>query len=102
MSALAPYWYFHLPNFLLAALMYTVIGRLLLSFFAPPDWRNYIWRAFVRLTEPVVKAVRAVTPSLLPDPVVLVFTAFWLMLARLALFVGLGTIGLLPGASGPS
>jgi len=38
------YWYFHLPNFVLAALMYTLLGRALLSLFLDPDSSNYIWR----------------------------------------------------------
>ena len=30
-TSLATYWYFHLPNFILAALMYTLLGRVLLG-----------------------------------------------------------------------
>lgn len=93
------YWYFHLPNFILAALMYTLAGRLILSFFVYPDWQNYIWRAFVRLTDPVVGAVRFVTPAVLPSVVVLVFSILWLMLLRLALVALFGSLGLLPDLS---
>ena len=33
------HWYFHLPNFVLAALAYTLLGRFALSFFLPwKDW----------------------------------------------------------------
>jgi len=35
-------WYFHLPNFILAALMYTLLGRVLLSLFLDADSPNYI------------------------------------------------------------
>ena len=31
------YWYYHLPNFVLAALMYTLLGRVLLSLFLDAD-----------------------------------------------------------------
>ena len=31
------YWYFHLPNFILAALMYTLLGRALLALIVQPD-----------------------------------------------------------------
>ena len=44
------YGYFHIPNFILAALFYTLIGRLVLGMFVPEDWNNYLWRAFRRLT----------------------------------------------------
>lgn len=94
------YWYFHVPNFILAALVYTFMGRLALSFFVPDHWDNYIWRAFKRLTEPVLVVVRFVTPSILPNVVVLVFSILWLMVARVAFAMGLGALGLLPPAGG--
>ena len=58
------YWYYHLPNFVLAALMYTLLGRVA----ARPDRRcrirpNYIWRFFCRITDPVVALVALVTPK---------------------------------------
>jgi uncharacterized protein YggT (Ycf19 family) len=100
MNPMLQYWYFHLPNFLLAAVMYTLIGRLLLSFFVPENWRNYIWRAFVAITQPVVGVVRLVTPAVLPIPVVIIFSILWLMLLRLALVAVFGSLGLLPDLSG--
>ena len=99
MNPLIQYWYFHLPNFVLAAVMYTLIGRLILSFFAPPGWTNYIWRAFVRITEPAVGLTRTLAPSVIPHVVVVVFAIFWVMLLRVALFLVLGNLGLLPTLS---
>lgn len=89
-------WYFHVPNFLLAALLYTLLGRLLLMAFVPADWENYIWRAFCRLTDPVLRVVAAITPSMVPSVVLLPLAAFWLMLTRIALYVGLTWSGLQP------
>lgn len=94
------YWYFHLPNFVLAALVYTLAGRFVLGFFVPENWDNYIWRAFVRLTDPVVRLVRVATPAIAHDRVVLIFALFWLTLARVALGLGLASLGLMPGAGG--
>ena len=96
MNPLLQYWYFHLPNFIIAAVMYSVLGRLILSFFAPPTWKNYIWRAFVRITDPVVRLVRLITRAVLPNVLVLVFAFFWLMAARLALLALLASLNLLP------
>jgi uncharacterized protein YggT (Ycf19 family) len=90
------YWYFHVPNFILAALVYTLIGRFALSFFVPEDWDNYIWRAFKRLTDPAVDFVALGTPRLVPHRVVLLFSALWLMVARVALAIGMASAGLLP------
>ena len=93
---LLPFWYFHLPNYVLAALMYTLIGRFLLSMIAPAGWNNYIMRAFVTVTDPVVGVVRFITPHAIALPLVLVFGALWLMLLRVALFLGLVSHGLGP------
>jgi len=100
MNPILQYWYFHLPNFVLAAVMYSVLGRLVLSFFVAPDWKNYIWRAFVRMTEPVMRLVRHLTPAGVPEPVVLVFAVLWLMLARVLFFMVMGQFGLLPTVGG--
>lgn len=99
MNPLIQYWYFHLPNFVLAAVMYTLLGRLALSFFVPPGWKNYIWRAFVAITDPVVKATRLITPQVLPHVVVLIFAVLWLMLLRIGLFAFLANLDLLPKVS---
>jgi uncharacterized protein YggT (Ycf19 family) len=101
MNPLIQYWYFHLPNFVLAAVMYTLVGQLALSFFAPADWQNYIWRAFVRITEPALRIVRRITPQIVPEPLLIIFAVLWLMVLRVILFVGLGALNLLPTVSSP-
>ena len=89
------YWYFHLPNFVLAALMYTLLGRVMLGLFVDADSPNYIWRFFCRITDPVVAAVAVVTPKA-AAPVVLwlfgVVWLFWLRVALLYLFLVLGAV----------
>ena len=89
-------WYFHLPNFLLAALMYTLLGRLLLQMLAPPDWDNYILKAFRRLTDPLLQVVAYVTPAVVPDALVVLLAAFWVLLLRILLFLGFALAGLQP------
>lgn len=89
-------WYFHLPNFVLAALMYSLIGRLLLQLVAPPDWDNYILKAFRRLTDPVLHAVAFVTPAVIPDGLVVLLAAFWVLLLRILLFLVFALSGLQP------
>lgn len=92
------YWYFHIPNFVLAAVMYTLMGRLVLGFFVPENWDNYIWRFFRLITDPFVKIVRLVTPQVLSHPVVIVFAVLWLMAIRLAYLVMLINLGLGPSS----
>lgn len=97
---LLPFWYFHLPNYVLAALMYTLLGRFLLGMMAPAGWNNYILRAFVTVTDPVVKVVRFITPHAIALPLVLVFGALWLMLLRVSLFLAMVRYGVAPTVGG--
>ncbi len=93
--AILPYWYFHLPNFVLAALMYTLFGRVLLSLFVDPDSTNYIWRFFCRLTDPVVAAVALVTPKDAAPVVLWLFGVVWLFWTRVLLinvFLAFGAV----------
>lgn len=92
--------YFHIPNYVLAAVMYTLIGRLVLGFFVPEDWDNYIWRGFKTVTNPVVRVVRAITPQVLGQPAVLVFAVLWMMALRLAYLIALVNLGLSPLGGG--
>ena len=90
------YWYFHVPNYLLAILIYTMLGRFLLSLILPPNSPNYIYRWFRRWTDWALAPVavitpRAVSPLLLPP-----IAAFWLVIARLVFFVVMFQAGLVP------
>lgn len=100
-------WYFQIPNYLLAALMYSLLGRLVLSAFVPAEWDNYIWKAFCRLTNPVIGLVRVLTPAIVPLLGVMLAAILWLMLARLGLFalflaLGLGPDPVLPSTIPPA
>ena len=54
------YWYYHLPNFVLAALMYTLLGRALLGLIVQPRRiQLHLAGFFCRLTDPVVAVDRA-------------------------------------------
>ena len=89
------YWYFHLPNFVLAMLMYTLLGRAILGLFVDADSPNYIWRFFCRITDPVVAAVSVVTPKAVAPIVLWLFGfvwLFWLRVALLNLFLLMGAV----------
>jgi len=95
-NPLFTYWYFHLPNLILAALMYTALGRFALTFIFDPESPNYIWRFFVRITDPVIKLVSYVTPRAVPALFVLLFTVIWLFAARVFLLFLVATFGVVP------
>jgi YggT family protein len=80
----------------LAALMYTLIGRALLGLIVQPDDSNYIWRAFCRLTDPVVSLVALVTPKAAAPVVIWLFGVVWLFWLRVLLLYAFLFAGVAP------
>jgi hypothetical protein len=95
-SWLITYWYFHLPNLALAAVMYTMLGRAILGLIVAPDSKNYIWRFFCRITDPVVAMVAAVTPKAAAPVIIWLFGFVWIFWLRLVFFVVFNYFGLSP------
>ncbi len=81
------YWWYHLPNLLLAALIYTLIGRYLLELFFSKKPDAVILKIFRSVTDWLVRLVRAVTPAIVPDGLVVVFSIAWLVAARMFWFL---------------
>jgi hypothetical protein len=98
-GSILTHWYFHLPNFILAALMYTLFGRALLALIVQPDSSNYIWRFFCRITDPVVVAVALVTPKAAAPVVVWLLGVVWLFWLRVGLLYVFLVLGAVPRVS---
>lgn len=91
------HWWFHVPNLLMAAMIYTLIGRYILElFFGGKD--VVIVNVFRSITDPVVKLVRLITPAVVPNGLVIVFALLWLMAARMVWFLTAVAAGMSPGA----
>jgi YggT family protein len=97
-GAVLTYWYYYLPDYALAVLMYTVLGRAALSLFLDADSQNYIWRFFCSITDPVIAAVGVVTPKASAPVILWLFSFVWLFWLRFLLRVVYGASGLLPVA----
>ena len=95
-NPLLTYWYFHLPNFVLAALMYTLFGRIILGLVIDRDSKNYIWRFFCQATDPVIRAVAVVTPKAAAPVILWGFAFVWLFWLRIAFFALFAVLDLLP------
>lgn len=95
-GSFASYWYFQIPNFILAALMYTMLGRFLLGLFVDADSPNYIWRFFCRVTDPIIAALSIVTPKETPPPVLWLFGFVWMFWLRVVLHYTLLVLNLAP------
>ncbi len=90
------YWWFHLPNLVLATMMYTALGRFVLGFVFDERSDNFIWRFFVKITDPMLKLVKFVTPASVPDTIVLLLSVVWLFALRVVLLLGLIAAGVGP------
>ncbi|MEZ5851359.1 MAG: hypothetical protein R3D68_11995 [Hyphomicrobiaceae bacterium] len=88
-DSLLTHWYFHIPNLMMAALIYTLIGRYLLELFFARTGKDdpVIVRVFRSVTDPFLKLIRLVTPAIVPNGVLIVFAIAWLMAARMAWFL---------------
>ena len=92
-------WYYYVPDYILAVLMYTLLGRVLLGLVVDAGSSNYIWRFFCRITDPVIAAVATVTPKTVPPVIVWLFGVVWLFWLRVSFLFLILVLGLVPGAS---
>jgi YggT family protein len=95
-ASVLTYWYYYLPDYVLAVLMYTVLGRVVLSLFLDSDSKNYIWRFFCNVTDPVIAAVAQVTPKAAAPVILWLLSFVWVFWIRLALLILYRVTGLLP------
>lgn len=95
------FWWFHIPNLLLAAMVYSLIGRYALElFFARRNQDAVILKVFRSVTNPVVNLVRVITPAIVPDGLVVVFSILWLFALRMAWFLAAVMFGMRVGGGG--
>lgn len=101
-DSLFAHWYFHVPNLILAALVYSLIGRYLLELLFASKPEAVLLRTIRQITNPVVKAVGAVTPRIVPHGLVVVLAIVWLMALRMFLYLTIVALGVKPflGAEG--
>ena len=83
----------------MAALIYALIGRYLLSLIFGWESDRVIVRVFSGVTDPVLKVVGAITPKIVPAGLLIVFSIVWLFAARIAFFLGLVLLGMRPNVS---
>lgn len=97
------HWYFHVPNLLMAAMIYTLIGRYVLELVFDTISKNkdaVILRVFRSVTDPFLKLIRLVTPMIVPSGLLVVFGIAWLMAARMGWFLTCVAAGMKPNVGG--
>jgi hypothetical protein len=91
--SLLAHWYYHVPDLVLALLTYLVIARLAVSLLLGRRSEAVLLRALAVATAPVLVPVGALTPRMVPAPLVAVFALAWLLALRLMLFMGVSATG---------
>jgi len=86
-------WYYHAPDFLLAALIYLLVLRMLLATLPGSGRRVAALRVLTAATSPLLALTGALTPRIVPQALVGVLAVIWLLAARLALFMAVSAAG---------
>jgi sorbitol-specific phosphotransferase system component IIC len=87
-----------ITDYLLGMVMYTLIGRFAMGLFLPEDSNFFFMKAFVKLTDPVIKLFKWITPSFLIQPFVPLYVAWFFFMFRFYLMpwlLGYSVMGML-------
>lgn len=85
-------------DYILGVIMWTLIGRAAMNVFLPEDTNFFFMRFFVKVTNPILRIFRPVTPGFLLDPMVPLFVAWFFFMTRFYLMpwlLGYSVLGML-------
>ncbi len=97
LAAAFPIWVI-VVDYILGMIMWTLIGRTGMSFFLPQDSKFFFMRFFIRVTDPLLRLFRFITPSFLIPPLVPLFVAWFFFMVRfyvMPLLLGYDVMGML-------
>jgi hypothetical protein len=77
-------WQLQIPSMMLALLTYLLLARLVLELLFGADCQRGFVRALVLATNPIVRAVGAITPRVVPGALITGCAIFWILTARIA------------------
>ena len=92
-----PLWVIGL-DYALGMVMWTLIGRAAMNLFLPIDSDFFFMKFFVRVTNPLLRIFKPVTPSFLVEPLVPLYVAWFLFMIRFYLMpwlLGYSVMGML-------
>jgi hypothetical protein len=91
-------WGVLLLDYTLGAAMWTLIGRFGMTIFLNEDSDFFFMRAFMKVTEPMIRAMSFLTPGFLVDRLKPLYVAWFLFMIRfyiMPLFLGYDVMGML-------
>ncbi|MDH5190193.1 MAG: YggT family protein [Gammaproteobacteria bacterium] len=69
-------------DYALGVVMWTLIGRFGMRLFLPEESRFFFSRFFIRVTDPLIKVFRPITPGFLVEIMVPLYVAWFFYMAR--------------------
>lgn len=97
MAGAFPLWVI-ITDYGLGVVMWTLIGRTAMNMFQPENSDFFFMKAFVRLTDPLIRLWKPITPQFLLPPLVPLYVAWFFYLARFYLMpylLGYSVMGML-------
>ena len=97
MAGVFPLWVI-IIDYGLGVVMRTLIGRTAMNMFQPENSDFFFMKAFVRLTDPLIRLWEPITPQFLLPPLVPLYVAWFFYLARFYLMpylLGYSVMGML-------
>lgn len=85
-------------DYILGVVMWTLIGRFGMRIFLPEESKFFFSRFFIRVTDPLLKVFRPITPGFLIPPMVPLYVAWFFFMARFYLMpwlLGYSVMGML-------
>lgn len=85
-------------DYVLGTIMWTLVGRFGMRIFLPEDSKFFFNRFFIRVTDPLLKLFRPITPSFLIPAVVPLYVAWFFYMFRFYLMpwiLGYSVMGML-------
>ena len=92
-----PIWVLAL-DYVLGMIMWTLIARSAMNIFLPVDSDFFFMKFFVRVTDPILKVFKPITPGFLIDIAIPLFVAWFFFLVRFYLMpwlLGYSVMGML-------
>ncbi len=91
-------WYILAVDYVLGMIMWTLIGRVGMNLFLPINSDFFFMKAFVWMTNPVLRVFKPITPGFLAEPMVPLFVAWFFFMIRFYLMpwlLGYSVMGML-------
>jgi len=85
-------------DYILGVVMWTLIGRFGMRIFLPEESKFFFSRFFIRVTDPLLKIFKPITPGFLIPPMVPLYVAWFFFMARFYLMpwlLGYSVMGML-------